>query len=70
MASIHNMIHAEIEGAAVGTHACVNIRLSGGHTITIFQDSQAKSAAIAAAINEAVARHDAANTEPVSPPQN
>ena len=61
MGRINNMIHAEINGAESGVYASVQIRLAGDHTITVFQEDQSKADAIAAAINEAVARHDAAN---------
>lgn len=71
MASIHNMIHADIQGAEARTNGAVALYLSGNHTLTIFPDTEGKSHhEIARAINEAVARHDAANAEPVSPPQN
>lgn len=62
MSSIHNMIHADIESAEVGNAGCVNIHLSGNHTLTIFPDTQGKShAEIARAINDAI--NDASNTE-------
>ena len=62
MSSIHNMIHADVKSADVGHGGCVNIRLSGNHTVTIFPDTEGKShAEIARAINDAI--NDAADTE-------
>jgi len=65
MASIHNMIHADIQEATAGNAGSVNLYLSNHHLITIFPDTDGKSHhALVDAINDAIA----ANTEPPTPP--